>query len=71
MLGMFRKRSRETAYRERRITTAHDERLARDERLRRLRRAEMTLERLRELIQDADALLNAQKHGSDTKGGPE
>ena len=68
MLGMFRKKSRESVYRERRITTAHDERLTRDERL---KRAEMTLERLRELIQDADRLLIAQKHGLDTKGDPE
>ena len=68
MLGMFRKKSRESVYRERRITTAHDERLTRDERL---KRAEMTLERLRELIRDADKLLAVQKHEPDTKGDPE
>jgi len=65
MLGFLRKRSRETAYRERRIATSHDERLTRDERL---RRAEMTLGRLRELIRDADKLLSAQKQGSGVKG---
>ena len=65
MLGMFRKKSRESVYRERRITTAHDERLTRDERL---KRAEMTLGRLRELIRDADKLLSAQKQGPGVKG---